>query len=151
MLPFSSASEHQGINEQLLREYSFFLAKKAEETVEAYLRTARQVTTWIAGRPGNGDFFQSQQFTRTAVEMYLAALEREGFSLHHHARVKSALSTLARWLIEEKGLLSKNPTCASICQRCRYSRLANYQEINGSFSVRLSSRREIGAELRSLR
>ncbi len=42
--------------------------------------------------------------------MYLAALEREGFSLHHRARVKSALSTFARWLIEEKGLLQKNPT-----------------------------------------
>lgn len=42
--------------------------------------------------------------------MYLASLEREGFSLHHRARVKSALSTFARWLIEEKGQLAKNPT-----------------------------------------
>lgn len=40
----------------------------------------------------------------------MAALEREGFSIAHRARVKSALSTFARWLIEEKGMLSKNPT-----------------------------------------
>ena len=31
-------------------------------------------------------------------------------SVHHRARVKSALGTFARWLIEEKGLLQKNPT-----------------------------------------
>lgn len=111
MLPFSKADSDQGINEQLLREYAFFLAKKAEGTIEAYLRTVRQVMIWIAGRPGNGGCFQPQHFTKTAVEMYLASLEREGFSLHHRTRVKSALSTFARWLIEEKGLLSKNPTC----------------------------------------
>ncbi len=110
MLPFSEADSDQGINEQLLREYAFFLAKNAEGTIEAYLRTVRQVMVWIAGRPGNGGCFQPQHFTKTAVEMYLASLEREGFSLHHRARVKSALSTFARWLIEEKGLLSKNPT-----------------------------------------
>lgn len=41
MLPFSSANEDEGINEQLLREYAFFLANKAEGTIEAYLRTVR--------------------------------------------------------------------------------------------------------------
>ena len=110
ILPFSEADSDQGINEQLLREYAFFLAKKAEGTIEAYLRTVRQVMTWIAQRPGNGGKFQPQQFTKTAVEMYLATLEREGFSIAHRARVKSALSTFARWLIEEQGVLSKNPT-----------------------------------------
>lgn len=89
---------------------AFFLANKAEGTVEAYLRTARQVMIWAASRPGNGGVFQPQHLTKTAVEMYLASLEREGFSLHHRARVKSALSTFARWLIEEKGQLAKNPT-----------------------------------------
>ena len=34
----------------------------------------------------------------------------KGLSIAHQARVKSALSTFARWLIEEKGVLSKNPT-----------------------------------------
>ncbi len=110
MLPFFSSDQEQGANDQLLREYALFLAGKADGTIEAYLRTVRQVMTWVAGRPGNGGLFQPQQLTKTAVEMYLASLERDGFSLHHRARVKSALSTFARWLIEEKGLLQKNPT-----------------------------------------
>ena len=110
MLPFASSPDDQGINEPLLREYAFFLANKAEGTIEAYLRTARQVMIWAAARPGNGGVFQPQHLTKTAVEMYLATLEREGFSLHHRARVESALSTFARWLIEEKGQLAKNPT-----------------------------------------
>src|SRR5690348_16857950 len=91
MLPFASANEDEGINEPLLREYAFFLAKKAEGTIEAYLRTVRQMMAWIAERPGNSGQFSPQQFTKTAVEMYLAALEREGLSIAHRARVKSAL------------------------------------------------------------
>lgn len=110
ILPRPDADSNQGINEQLLHEYARYLAKKAEGTIEAYLRTARQVMIWITERPGNGGQFQPQQLTKTAVEMYLDQLEREGLSLHHRARVKSALSTFARWLIEEKGLLAKNPT-----------------------------------------
>jgi hypothetical protein len=55
ILPFSDADSDQGINEQLLREYAFFLASRsAEGTIEAYLRTVRQIMTWIAQRPGNG-------------------------------------------------------------------------------------------------
>jgi hypothetical protein len=77
MLPFAASNEGQGINEPLLREYAFFLANKAEGTVEAYLRTVRQVMIWAAARPGNGGVFQPQHLTKTAVEMYLAALERE--------------------------------------------------------------------------
>lgn len=84
---------------------------KAEGTIEAYLRTVRQIMIWVAARPGNGGFFQPQQLTKMAVEIYLVSLEREGFSLHHRARVKSALSTFARWQVEEKGMLQKNPTC----------------------------------------
>lgn len=110
MLPFASSTDGQGINEPLLREYGFFLANKAEGTIEAYLRTARQVMIWVASRPGNGGVFQPQHLTKTAVEIYLATLERDGFSLQHRARVKSALSTFARWLMEEKGQLAKNPT-----------------------------------------
>ena len=109
-LPFSASTEDQGINDELLREYASFLAGKAEGTIEAYLRTVRQIMIWVAARPGNGGVFQPQQLTKTAVEIYLASLEREGFSLHHRARVKSALSTFARWLVEEKGMLQKNPT-----------------------------------------
>jgi len=37
-------------------------------------------------------------------------LEQEGLSLHHRARVKSSISNFAQFLIEEKGLLQRNPT-----------------------------------------
>ena len=109
-LPFSTSNEGKGINDELLREYAFFLVGKAEGTIEAYLRTVRQIMIWVAARPGNGGFFQPQQLTKTAVEIYQASLEREGFSLNHRARVKSTVSNFARWLIEEKGLLQRNPT-----------------------------------------
>lgn len=33
-----------------------------------------------------------------------------GYSIAHRARVKSAVSGFARWLIEEKGILQRNPT-----------------------------------------
>lgn len=78
MLPFSAGEDDPRINEPLLREYVLFLAKKAEGTIEAYLRTVRQVMTWVAKRPGNGGVFQPQHLTKTAVEIYLASLEREG-------------------------------------------------------------------------
>ena len=48
--------------------------------------------------------------TQTAVEKYLRYLEQEGLSLTHRARVKSTLSNFANFLIEEKGLLQRNPT-----------------------------------------
>jgi hypothetical protein len=61
MLPFSDTD---GINEPLLREYAFFLAKKAEGTIEAYLRTVCQVMIWIAARAGNGEQFQPHHFLK---------------------------------------------------------------------------------------
>lgn len=103
-------AQDQGTDELLLQEYEHFLSNKAEGTIDAYVRTIRYVIEWIAQRPGNGGYFHPRQLTRTAVEIYLAFLEREGFSLNHRARVKSTISSFARWLIEEKGLLQRNPT-----------------------------------------
>src|SRR6266702_692183 len=94
----------------LLGDYEQFLAGKAQGTREAYLRTVRQLIGWLAQLPGNGGQFQPSQLTQTAVEMYLAYLEQEGLSLHHRARVKSTISNFAHFLIEEKGLLRRNPT-----------------------------------------
>src|SRR6266700_1947794 len=94
----------------LLGEYEQFLSGKAQGTMEAYLRTARQLIEWLAQRPGNQGRFQPPQLTQTAVESHLAYLEQEGFSLNHRARVKSSISTFANFLIEEKGLLQRNPT-----------------------------------------
>ena len=44
------------------------------------------------------------------VELYLTHLEHEGLSLKHRMRVKSTISNFAQFLIEEKGLLQRNPT-----------------------------------------
>src|SRR6266566_6962488 len=94
----------------LLGEYEQFLAGKAEGTREAYVRTVRQLMGWVAQRPGHGGQFQPSQLTQTAVEKYLRRLEQEGLSLTHRARVKSTISNFANFLIEEKGLLQRNPT-----------------------------------------
>ena len=110
MMPLHRADEDQGADYELLQEYEYFLVGKAEGTIEAYLRTVRHVMRWVAARPGNGGRFQPHQLTKTAVEMYLDLLEQDGFSINHRARVKSTISSFARWLIEEKGLLQRNPT-----------------------------------------
>src|SRR6266702_8636688 len=94
----------------LLEEYEQFLSGKAEGTIDAYVRTMYHVMEWVAQRPGNGGHFQPHQLTKTAVEMYLASLEQGGYSINHRARVKSTISSFARWLMEEKGLLLRNPT-----------------------------------------
>ncbi len=110
MMRWKQSDEDQGTDELLLREYQHFLTGKAEGTIDAYVRTTRQVMEWVAQRPGNAGHFHPQQLTKTAVEVYLASLEQQGFSLNHRARVKSTISSFARWLMEEKGLLQRNPT-----------------------------------------
>lgn len=94
----------------LLREYEQFLSSKAVGTREAYLRTVRHLMGWVAQLPGNAGRFQPQYLTQTTVEEYLLYLEQEGFGLSHRARVKSTVSNFARFLIEEKRLLRRNPT-----------------------------------------
>src|SRR5450755_3927433 len=110
MSSLSADSKEPTTNEELLREYERFLSGKAEGTIEAYLYTIGHLMEWIAERPGHGYHFLPQQLTKTVVEMYLAQLEHEGYSLNHRARVKSTISTFANFLIEEKGLLQRNPT-----------------------------------------
>jgi site-specific recombinase XerD len=105
---------HQDDNDResvdaLLEAYEQSLSGKAEGTLDAYMRTVRQLTAWVAARPGNGGRFQPQQLTKTAITMYLAQLEQEGYSINHRIRVKSTISGFARWLIEEQGLLQRNP------------------------------------------
>ena len=94
----------------LVNEYEQFLSGKARGTIDAYLRTARNLMGWVGQLPGNDGYFQPMQLTHTTVEQYLAHLEQEGLSLHHRARVKSTISNFARFLIEEKGLIQRNPT-----------------------------------------
>ncbi len=94
--------------EALVDEYLLSLSGKAAGTVDAYGRILRQLTAWIAARPGSGGF-QPEQFTRTALETYLADLAIGGYSVSHRLRVKAVAGGFARWLIEEKGLLRRNP------------------------------------------
>lgn len=109
-MPIHRLEEDQESDHLLLKEYEHFLSGKAEGTIEAYVRTMYHVMEWVAQRPGNGGQFHPQHLTKTAVEVYLTSLEQQGFSLNHRARVKSTISSFARWLMEEKGLLLRNPT-----------------------------------------
>ena len=80
MLPSARDNDDHGVNAELIEEYKHLLSGKAEGTIDAYLRTIRQMMIWVAKRPGNDGYFQPQQLTKTAVEMYLAYLEREGIA-----------------------------------------------------------------------
>ena len=107
-----SSYEDDSTNEigALLDEYEQFLSGKAEGTTDAYLRTVHHLIEWVAQLPGNVGQFQPGQLTKTAVELYLAHLEQDGYSISHRTRVKSTISNFAQFLIEEMGLLQRNPT-----------------------------------------
>jgi site-specific recombinase XerD len=94
----------------LLKEFIVSLGGKAGSTVEAYQRELRHFLDWISRRAGNsGPFNPRQQLTKTALQTYMAYLQSENHSISHCARVKSAAGAFARWLIEEKELLRRNP------------------------------------------
>lgn len=93
----------------LVEEYMRTLSGKGLTTVDVYGRVLRQLTAWIAERPGSSGTFQPAQLTQTALTTYLVQLETAGYSISHRARVKAVVSGFARWLIEEKSLLGRNP------------------------------------------
>jgi len=69
-MPTHRIDEDQGSDQLLLQEYEYFLAGKAEGTIEAYLRTVRQLMDWIAVRPGSSGHFQ-QGFTPLSFSTHL--------------------------------------------------------------------------------
>jgi len=94
----------------LLKEFIVSLSGKAGNTVDAYQRELRHFLDWISRRAGNSGPFNAQQhLTKTALQTYLSHLQSKGHSISHCARVKSAVGGFARWLIEEKQLLRRNP------------------------------------------
>ncbi|KMM60789.1 MULTISPECIES: tyrosine-type recombinase/integrase [Bacillus] len=97
-------------SKSLLDEYAEAISGKADKTVEDYIRAVRQLTEWIARRPGSAGVFRPEQFTKTAMEMYLREMEDQGYSVRYRNKVKSAASSFANWLIEDKGQLQRNPT-----------------------------------------
>lgn len=96
--------------EDLVGEYLATLGGRSASTVEAYGRILRSLAGWVAERPGGSGGFRPDLFTRTALETYLKELEARDYSVSHRSRVKSVASGFAGWLIEERGLLRKNPT-----------------------------------------
>lgn len=94
----------------LLNEYELTLAHKAPGTIDAYMRALGKLTAWIATRPDSNDQFHPDCFTKTALETYLTKLERAGYSASYRTLVKAAASGFARWLIEEKQMLRRNPS-----------------------------------------
>ena len=93
----------------LLDEYRQSLTGKAAGTVDNYLRALTALTAWIATQPGSDGQFQPEHLTRTALQTYLDQLGRDGYSPSHRNLVKSAASSFADWLIDERGLLARNP------------------------------------------
>ena len=92
--------------DEWLTDYRAALEGRDESTIDAYLRVVRQFAAWFADRPSNGGQFYPQSITRTAVDMYLSTLK----SVSHKNLARSALSGFCMWLMEEHGLLAKNPT-----------------------------------------
>jgi site-specific recombinase XerD len=84
------------------------LFRKNPSTIDVYQRVLRDFLLWLDSRLGHASF-HLDQLTRTSVEMYITSLEEAGYSVSHRTRVKSVLSSFCQWLIDEYGLLRRNP------------------------------------------
>ncbi len=84
------------------------LSQKKGGTVDVYQRILRDFSLWLTKSAGSSPA-PFHQLTRTMVEMYLNTLEEAGYSISHRVRVKSVLSSFCQWLIDEHGLLKRNP------------------------------------------
>jgi site-specific recombinase XerD len=93
----------------LLAAYTATLETKAPGTVDVYTRILRQFTVWLATRPGSSGAFQPDQLTVTALDTYLKEREARGMSISHRTRIKTVVGSFARYLIEEHGVLRRNP------------------------------------------
>lgn len=101
------ATEFSGAD--LVTEFLATLGTRSPATREIYGRTLYRLTGWIAHQPGSQEAFTPEALTRTSVSYYLSHLAQEGLSLSHQTRVRVVTGRFARWLIEEKSLLRKNP------------------------------------------
>lgn len=93
----------------LLEGFLHSMSGHSNSTVDAYGRVLRQLAAWLEQRPGGEKGFRPDLLTATALQTYLAQLASDGYSVSHRARVKAVVSRYSRWLIEEHGLLRRNP------------------------------------------
>jgi site-specific recombinase XerD len=84
------------------------LSQKNPGTADVYRRILRDFFLWLAESFGSSPSF-FPQLTRSTVEIYLNGLEKTGYSLSHRVRVKSVLCNFCQWLIDEQGVLKRNP------------------------------------------
>lgn len=94
---------------KLVTEFLQAIAHRSPGTLDAYGRSLRQLAKWLDERPGAEAGFTAERFTRTAVTTYLTEMGEKGYSIAHRTRTRAVLSRFARWLIEEKGAISRNP------------------------------------------
>jgi site-specific recombinase XerD len=102
---FSSSNDHSAWIATYSKEC---LSQKNPGTMDVYQRVLRDFFLWLAEFAGSS-LSPFHQLTRTTVEMYLNTLEETGYSVSHRVRVKSVLSNFCQWLIDEQGLLKRNP------------------------------------------
>jgi site-specific recombinase XerD len=86
------------------------LHQKDEATADVYRRILQHFIAWVPTLPGYAPPFTPAQLTTTVVTHYLALLKDQGYSVSHRTRVKSVLSGFCQWLIEDQGILQRNPT-----------------------------------------
>lgn len=103
LLPRSDASAWLTAYEQAR------LAQKDEATIEVYRRILQQFASWVTTFPGHPPSLSPSHLTTTVVEQYLTLLKEQGYSVSHRTRVKSVLSGFCQWLIEDQGVLHRNP------------------------------------------
>lgn len=94
----------------LMDAYLAARATTAVGTRDAYRRVLRDFAAWLVTKPGHAAGFAVDQFTHTAVTLYLDDLQTSGYSRSHRARVKAVFSGFARYLIDEHDVLRRNPT-----------------------------------------
>jgi len=109
MIP-SSASLQEEINREWIQAYQeACLSTKNPGTIDIYQRVLRDFLRWLAGCTEQASF-PVAQMTRPSVERYLHSVEEDGYSVSHRNRTKSVLGSFCQWLIDDHGLLKRNPT-----------------------------------------
>lgn len=92
-----------------MAEYLATLSTRNASTLAVYARTLHGLTAWIAACPGSEGVFSPTDFTEAALATYLDELAAQDRSLSTRSRVKVVAGAFARWLVEEQGLLRRNP------------------------------------------